>query len=67
MAGDVQATLSPAMDILVSSNSERLLWYLAFEPSSNPAPDGDTRVEVLELARRDFLAERVSDDHVCAL
>ncbi|CUS23358.1 LAQU0S09e02960g1_1 [Lachancea quebecensis] len=26
---DVAATLSPAMDILISSNFERLLWYLA--------------------------------------
>ncbi|KAH9974265.1 tryptophan synthase beta subunit-like PLP-dependent enzyme [Lactifluus volemus] len=82
--GGVQATLSPAMDILVSSNFERLLWYLAYE-SSNPASDSTRRatagavvddwtkslkstgrvevpVEVLELARRDFLAERVSDD-----
>ncbi|KAF8497562.1 tryptophan synthase beta subunit-like PLP-dependent enzyme [Russula emetica] len=82
--GGVQATLSPAMDILVSSNFERLLWYLAYE-SSNVAPDTARRafagatidgwmksvkangrvevpVEVLELARRDFLAERVSDD-----
>ncbi|KAI9438222.1 tryptophan synthase beta subunit-like PLP-dependent enzyme [Lactarius indigo] len=82
--GGVQATLSPAMDILVSSNFERLLWYLAHEASS-ATPDATRRssagatidawmksvkrdgrvevpVDVLELARRDFLAERVSDD-----
>jgi threonine synthase len=87
--GGVQATLSPAMDILVSSNFERLLWYLAYE-SSGAASNGTRRtsagatvdgwmksvksigrievpVEVLELARRDFLAERVSDDQVCYL
>ncbi|KAH0831275.1 threonine synthase [Lanmaoa asiatica] len=31
VAGGVYATLSPAMDIAVSSNFERLLWYLAYE------------------------------------
>jgi threonine synthase len=84
--GGVQATLSPAMDILVSSNFERLLWYLAYE-SSNASSDSTRRasagatvddwmkslkstgrVEVpagaLELAKRDFLAERVPDDQV---
>jgi threonine synthase len=76
------------MDILVSSNFERLLWYLVYE-SSSAAPDSARRasagatidgwmksvksngrvevpVEVLELAKQDFLAERVSDDQVCS-
>ncbi|KAI9834428.1 MAG: threonine synthase [Phylliscum demangeonii] len=47
-AAGVQETLTPAMDILVSSNFERLLWYLAFED----APAAEVRAKREAAGRR---------------
>lgn len=44
--GGVKATLSPAMDILVSSNFERLLWYLALETLTSKAAIDEKRGDV---------------------
>lgn len=89
-ASGVKGTLSPAMDILLSSNFERLLWYLALENVEGKEGDNqkhatacntvegwmskmksDGRIEVpvnvLEAARRDFFAERISDELVSYL
>lgn len=80
VVGGVKATLSPAMDILVSSNFERLLWYIAYETLGSADKAGDqvkswqddlknkgkmqVTPEQLKVAQRDFSAKRVSDEEI---
>ncbi|KAI9017122.1 threonine synthase [Gaertneriomyces semiglobifer] len=47
----VRMTLSPAMDILVSSNFERLIWYLVRGDSRTPPENGETE-ENAQLASK---------------
>lgn len=78
----VHATLSPAMDILVSSNFERYLWYAARTTTDSNEEAGQlvnqwmadlkatgkfaVSEKVLETARLQFTSERASDEQTTA-
>lgn len=77
--GSVKETLAPAMDILVSSNFERLIWTYAAEVTGSQEQAGEKLQswmaqlktegkvdlsEVHELAKVEFVARRVSDPQV---
>lgn len=46
---EFQETLSPAMDITISSNFERLLWYLVYEKDNNMESTSERVKEYMKL------------------
>lgn len=73
--GQLKATLSPSMDIQVSSNFERLLFDLydhdgnAVFKAMEAFKQGKLTVgdKELQTARKTFLSHRTSDDETCAM